>query len=132
MGGGRKIPSIHWLSSLAQSVSSKVSERLCLKEKIRWRVMEEASADAWLPLLSAHTYTCMRLPEHTQTCIHAYSTDTERDTGRKQFQKTSPVLQLGGGISGKEQGAVHLSAEAALTVFSCLQILFFLASLTSC
>lgn len=88
--------------------------------------------------LQTHAHVCAYLNTHklvymhtAQTCIHAYSTDTERDE-REKFQKTSHVLQLEGGVSGKEQGAVHLSAEAALTVFSCIQILFFLASLTSC
>jgi hypothetical protein len=33
VGGGRRIPGTHWLARLDQSVSSKVSERLCLKEK---------------------------------------------------------------------------------------------------
>lgn len=56
------------------------------KKKIRWRVIEEAIAGAWPPLVSAHTCTCMHQPEHTQTCIHACSTDTQRD-GRRGFRK---------------------------------------------
>lgn len=77
-GWDRQIPRAWWPISLAKLVSSKFSDRCCLK-KIKWSVIEEET-QSW-PLVSKYTYTLR--------CIH---TNLWEALGKMQIPRCSLTL----------------------------------------
>lgn len=78
------------------------------------------STPGLLICMHAHAHMCTYL--HTHKPVYMHRAHTHKNT----FKKTSHTLQ----VKNLELSICQL--VGALTGFSCIQILFFLASLTSC